>query len=77
MATRDELRNELLIILAAGRELPPGADPQLADLFLDRMHRSRRSSEPPGSGTRGQRRCEHRHAPARLSIEAAGTARYQ
>jgi hypothetical protein len=42
---RDELRNELVAIIAAGRELSPEHDYVLADIYLD-LTKHRQSTEP-------------------------------
>jgi ABC-type Fe3+ transport system permease subunit len=58
MDTYDDLRDELIAVLAATRELTPDSDPHLADVFMRRVQRqqimlaeaaprrTRRTSEP-------------------------------
>jgi hypothetical protein len=44
---RDELRDELVVLLRAGRELDPETDPELAETFLAGMERRvKRRSRP-------------------------------
>ncbi len=58
-AEREEIRDDLLIILAASRELSPDVDGVLADTFLERLSRDTRRdgrmvchAAVPGSGVR-------------------------
>lgn len=46
LPVQDELRDDLMALLAAGRELTPDSDVELATVFLDRLQRrSRRASD--------------------------------
>ncbi len=58
-AKREEIRDDLLVILAASRELSPDVDGELADTFLERLSRDTRRhgrmmrhTTIPGSGVR-------------------------
>jgi phosphatidylserine/phosphatidylglycerophosphate/cardiolipin synthase-like enzyme len=48
-ATRDDLKNDLLSVLEAGRELSPSNDEDLAELFLSRWEASRPTPRPARS----------------------------
>ena len=52
--SRDELRNHLVAVIEAARELPPDSREQLADGFLDEMNRQF-DLVPRGSGARRSR----------------------
>lgn len=52
--SRDELRNHLVAVIEAARELPPDSREQLADGFLDEMNRQF-NLVPRGSGARRSR----------------------
>ncbi len=61
----DELRDELLVILGAGRELSPEADKQLAEAFIRFLEQER---APESRKARPDQACEQPH----YSLQIAG-----
>lgn len=60
MNSRDELRDELMAVLGAARELPPDTDAHLAEVFADQIYGNAQARPPrrrpfPGAMRRSRR----------------------